>query len=82
MTAEALANGLRVVTNGRPPGIAAAVVSSEGMEVATGVGLADLSEKVAASPQMVCPWFSMTKIVSATAAMRLVDQGTLDRQNR
>jgi CubicO group peptidase (beta-lactamase class C family) len=27
---------------------------------------------------MVCPWFSMTKIVSATAAMRLADGGILD----
>jgi CubicO group peptidase (beta-lactamase class C family) len=27
---------------------------------------------------MVCPWFSMTKIVTATTAMRLADKGTLD----
>jgi CubicO group peptidase (beta-lactamase class C family) len=27
---------------------------------------------------MVCPWFSMTKIVTASAAMRLVDRGALD----
>jgi CubicO group peptidase (beta-lactamase class C family) len=27
---------------------------------------------------MVCPWFSMTKIVTATAAMRLAERGVLD----
>jgi CubicO group peptidase (beta-lactamase class C family) len=27
---------------------------------------------------MVCPWFSMTKIVTATAAMRLAERGALD----
>jgi CubicO group peptidase (beta-lactamase class C family) len=27
---------------------------------------------------MVCPWFSMTKIVTATLAMRLADRGLLD----
>ncbi|HZD02638.1 MAG TPA: serine hydrolase domain-containing protein [Actinomycetes bacterium] len=27
---------------------------------------------------MVCPWFSMTKIVTATTAMRLVERGMLD----
>ena len=27
---------------------------------------------------MVCPWFSITKIVTATAAMRLAERGVLD----
>jgi len=27
---------------------------------------------------MVCPWFSMTKIVTATAAMRLAERGVFD----
>ena len=73
-----LAERVRSVTGGRPPGIAASIVRPEGVETAAGVGYADLSRRVDASPQMVCPWFSMTKIVSATAAMQLVDDGALD----
>ena len=41
-------------------------------------GRSDLMRDIVASPQMVCPWFSMTKIATATAAMRLVEEGTLD----
>jgi len=72
------ADRIRSATDGRPPGIAVAIVRPEGTEQAAGVGYADVSRQVDASPQMVCPWFSMTKIVSATAAMRLVDEGALD----
>jgi CubicO group peptidase (beta-lactamase class C family) len=75
---EPFVERLRSVTNGRPPGISAAIVHPDGVQVAAGVGRADLARNIGASPEMVCPWFSMTKIVSATAAMRLVDQGTLD----
>ena len=73
-----LADRIRSATSGRPPGIAAAIVRLGEVETAVGVGYADLSRQVAASPQMVCPWFSMTKIASATVAMRLVDGGALD----
>jgi CubicO group peptidase (beta-lactamase class C family) len=69
---------LRSLVDGRPPGIAVAIVGFDGRRIVLGTGQADLMERVAASPQMVCPWFSMTKIVTATAAMRLVEQGTLD----
>ncbi len=66
------------MVDGRPPGIAIAVVRPEGTQVAVGAGQADLARGLSASPRMVCPWFSMTKIVTATAAMRLVDSGVLD----
>ncbi|HTS73064.1 MAG TPA: serine hydrolase domain-containing protein [Gaiellaceae bacterium] len=69
---------LRSLAGKRPPGIAAAVVRPDGVEAAAGAGSADLARGVDAAPEMVCPWFSMTKIVSATAAMRLVDRGVLD----
>ena len=69
---------LRALTEKRPPGIAVAVVRPEGAEMALGAGKADLAHGVAASPAMVCPWFSMTKIVTATAAMRLVERGQMD----
>jgi CubicO group peptidase (beta-lactamase class C family) len=78
MTAASLDDRLRSVVDGRPPGIAVAVVTPERTEVAVGTGQADLARGLNASPRMVCPWFSMTKIVTATAAMRLVDSGALD----
>ena len=69
---------LRSLVERRPPGIAVAIVRPEREQLAVGVGQASLDDGVVASPQMVCPWFSMTKIVTATTAMRLVEQGTLD----
>jgi CubicO group peptidase (beta-lactamase class C family) len=62
----------------RPPGIAVAIVCPERVQLSFGVGQANLADGIAASPRMVCPWFSMTKIVTATTAMRLVGQGRLD----
>ena len=69
---------LRSTIGSRPPGIAVVVVRPDGTDVAVGAGKADLVHDVAAAPQMVCPWFSMTKIVTATAAMRLVERGQLE----
>ncbi len=60
------------------PGIAVAVVDPEGIRDAAGVGMADIASDLRASPEMVCPWFSMTKIATATAAMRLRERGVLD----
>jgi CubicO group peptidase (beta-lactamase class C family) len=62
----------------RPPGIAVAIVTPDGPPVTLAAGLADLTHGLAASPQMVCPWFSMTKIMTATAAVRLAERGMLD----
>lgn len=61
----------------RPPGLAAAIVRPEST-VTAAVGAADIAGKIAASPQMICPWFSMTKIATATVALRLVERGLLD----
>ncbi|MFI5370384.1 MAG: serine hydrolase domain-containing protein [Candidatus Eisenbacteria bacterium] len=63
---------------GRVPGLALAVVDARGVRVAGGVGQADLARGVPAGTGMVCPWFSMTKIVTATVAMRAAEQGLLD----
>jgi CubicO group peptidase (beta-lactamase class C family) len=60
------------------PGIAVAVVDPDGIRDAVGVGMADIASDLRASPEMVCPWFSMTKIATATAAMRLRERGALD----
>ena len=69
---------LRSTVEGHVPGIAVAVVDANGIRDAVGVGMADLAAGRPASPEMVCPWFSMTKIATATAAMQLVEGGVLD----
>ncbi len=68
---------LRVVCAGRPPGLAAAVVRAERVEF-VGVGVTDLTRGLPASAQMVCPWFSMTKLVTATVTAVLVERGLMD----
>ncbi|MGZ8571283.1 MAG: serine hydrolase domain-containing protein [Actinomycetota bacterium] len=73
-----LAGRLEPMVGTHVPGLAVAVVGTEGIRDAAGVGVADIATGSAASPQMVCPWFSMTKIVTATATMHLVDQGSVD----
>jgi CubicO group peptidase (beta-lactamase class C family) len=60
------------------PGVALAVVDAGGVRVALGAGFADLAHRAPATPAMVCPWFSMTKIVTATLAVRASEQGLLD----
>src|SRR5918994_4789849 len=69
---------MRTILGDRVPGFAVAVVGPDGVLAAGGDGLADVADGTPASPRMVCPWFSMTKIVTATAAMRLADRGVLD----
>jgi CubicO group peptidase (beta-lactamase class C family) len=72
------AGQLRSLTGQQVPGVAIAVAGPEGLREAAAAGYADLAARVPASLGMVCPWFSMTKIVTATLAMRLADRGLLD----
>ena len=61
-----------------PPGVAAAVIDCDGaVNVVTG-GVADIDAERPVTPDTTFLWFSMTKIVTATAAMMLVDRGRLD----
>ena len=61
-----------------PPGLAAAVVTADGAaEFVTG-GLADVGTLRPVTAQTTFLWFSMTKIVTATAVMMLADRGGLD----
>lgn len=60
------------------PAISLAVVGPEGVRLAAGFGTADLHSGAAATPATQFLWFSMSKIVTATAAMTLVDAGRLD----
>ena len=61
-----------------PPGLAAAVVTAGGQVEFAISGLADIGALRPVTAQTTFLWFSMTKIVTATAAMMLADRGTLD----
>ena len=61
-----------------PPGLAAAVVTAGGRVEFTISGLADIGALRPVTAQTTFLWFSMTKIVTATAAMMLADRGALD----
>src|SRR5512141_1823673 len=73
-----LETDLRAILDRRVPGVAVAIVDADGVRASAGWGVADLASKRPASLDMVCPWFSMTKIATATVAMRCVDEGLLD----
>ena len=60
------------------PGLSLAVVSRDKVLLAGGHGLADRVTDRAMAASTACLWFSMTKVVTATAAMRLADEGRLD----
>ena len=87
-TAESLAvgtppNGARtaVMTMVRKAGISGlsvAVVSRDRVLLAGGYGLADRAAARSATATTAYLWFSMTKVVTATAALRLADEGRLD----
>ena len=63
---------------GGVPGLSAAVVRGDRLVWAKGFGVADLAAASPATSRTVYLWFSMTKIVTATAVMRLAERGKLD----
>jgi CubicO group peptidase (beta-lactamase class C family) len=78
MADSGVAGRLRSLTGQQVPGVAIVIAGAEGLRDAAAAGYADLAAGVPASADMVCPWFSMTKIVTATVAVRLADRGLLD----
>jgi CubicO group peptidase (beta-lactamase class C family) len=68
---------LERLTSRAVPGISAAIVGPDGIQEISSAGMADLSSDRPATPETVYLWFSMTKIVTATAAMQLAEDGTL-----
>jgi CubicO group peptidase (beta-lactamase class C family) len=62
----------------KAPGVVVVVVGPEGVRARTAVGIADLISDVPMTTGAAMPWFSMTKIVTATTAMRLSERGILD----
>ena len=59
------------------PGVALVVVGSEGIRASAAVGVADLSRALPMTTDTAMPWFSMTKIATATAAVRLAHRRVL-----
>jgi CubicO group peptidase (beta-lactamase class C family) len=78
MLDESLTGRLCSVTGRKVPGVAVAIAGVEGLRETAAAGYADLAGRVPASADMVCPWFSMTKIVTASLAIRLADRDLLD----
>ena len=68
----------RTAAEAKAPGMAVAVAGPEGVLAVDAVGYADLSARRPAAVDDQYPWFSMTKIATATAAMRLHAEGLLD----
>lgn len=60
------------------PGLSVSVVKGDRLVWKQGFGFADLATSSLATPQTSYLWFSMTKIVTATAVMRLAEGGKLD----
>src|SRR4051812_13987189 len=60
------------------PGLALAVTTSESLAYVGAFGRAVLEPRQPATADTAWLWFSMSKLVTATAAIRLADQGELD----
>ncbi|TCM38528.1 serine hydrolase [Kribbella sp. VKM Ac-2568] len=67
-----------VAEAGRIPGMSVAVAGPQGIVYSGAVGYADLAARRLSTVQDQYLWFSMTKIATATAAMRLHADGLMD----
>src|SRR5205085_12024955 len=61
----------------RPPGLSVAVLA-ERTARSEGFGFADIETRQPVSPETVYLWFSMTKLVTATAIVQLAERGALE----
>jgi CubicO group peptidase (beta-lactamase class C family) len=61
----------------RPPGLSIAVLAPGGTAWSDGFGFVDIEMRQPASPETVYLWFSMTKLVTATAIVQLAERGAL-----
>ena len=66
----------------RVPGLAAVVVAGGAVRAVGASGLTNAKTGTPVVPETPFLWFSMTKIVTATAAMLLVEQGLLSLDDR
>src|SRR5215210_4723178 len=79
MSAEALGTFVRErIETDNVPGLSVAVVKGDRIVWERGFGFADLANSTPATPASSYLWFSMTKIVTATAVVRLAEGADLD----
>lgn len=78
MTPQDLEGLVRTAVGSAAPGTAVVVVGPEGVRARAAVGMADLASDEAMTTHHSMPWFSMTKIATATAVMRLAERHLLD----
>ena len=79
IAADALAAGAeRLRQTAGIPGLALVVVDADGVLHASGHGFSDLATERLVTPHTAFRWFSMTKVVTATAALRLAEEGRID----
>lgn len=76
--ADRLDDALRELTARTVPGLSVELAAGGEVVEERAVGLANLATGRPASADSVYLWFSMTKIVTATAAMQLVERGLLN----
>ena len=72
-----LRSELSRLTRSSVPGLAVVVAAGDEIRREDSSGLADLESGAPTTPDTVHLWFSMTKIVTATAAMQLAERGSL-----
>jgi CubicO group peptidase (beta-lactamase class C family) len=78
MTQPSLDERVRIAMGDKVPGVALVIVGAEGVRARAAVGLADLVTQKPMATDLLVPWFSMTKIATATIAMRLCEREQLD----
>jgi CubicO group peptidase (beta-lactamase class C family) len=67
----------QLVASHNPPGLSIVVVKDGKLVYNRAFGLADGPKQIAATPETVYHWWSMTKIVTAIAILQLQEQGRL-----
>jgi CubicO group peptidase (beta-lactamase class C family) len=79
MNAQTLGAFIREKTEtNKVPGLSVAVAKDDRVVWERGFGFASIATSTPATPSTNYLWFSMTKIVTATAVMRLAEDGNLD----
>jgi CubicO group peptidase (beta-lactamase class C family) len=78
MDQASLDRELRRAVARKAPGTALIVADADGVRARSAAGFADLRTRQRMTAEAVLPWFSMTKIATATLAMRLAERGTID----
>lgn len=77
MKASTLDAHLNQMVGSRVPGVAVLIVGAEGVRARAAAGVADLSRGTPMTTHVAVPWFSMTKLVTATTAVGLAARGVL-----